>query len=487
MNIKIRYLLTVFIFHALITSPPAHASTEHDTIQYEELPDDVTVDISQPGGWSLYNCPQDVDPYITDRLYVHFVQHYEDADSIVRTAEYIPQEGLHEHRDIRVTIHDPSSDIDYYVLEIERNYNQYTDAGTYRYIEAFPPDVVEMNMPIDHIDLYRDGGVGYEPESWTADPEGFVPPFCTADSIYSDTGELQYAVIELLRGTFRSKPSSYLEAHVLSHQSICVFWNDTLTDNSSYKLDVDQWHDEGQEWIDEVTFTMPPDFAAYCVNDLQAESTYRLTLFPESSAECNDTTFCIAKTLANTDLLETDLLHQLPYAPITGFAQENNLLAYTLVYGWKNSETYFFYDHLLFKQPDGNFSIHELARTQDADAFNVMDLEAHNQSAYVAHSNQDIIKVTLNPDGSVSKKNLNLDLQGGYPKQIESAGDTLYCQQIQLDRPQWQPTRSRYPRFEYRNALLTHPPQSRLGCRSAYRRRKSGMVGGKRPFWIGDE
>jgi hypothetical protein len=426
MNTTLRYLLTVFALPLLITSPSARGHTGHDPIQYQELSDDVMVDISMPGGWSLYNCPQDVDPYITDRLNIHFVQHYETADSIVRTVEYIPQQGLHENRDIHVTINNPSSDIDYYVLEIERNYNQYTDAGTYRFIEAFPPDVVEMSMPTEYIDLYKDGGVGYEPERWTADPAGFIPPFCTADSIYSDTGEFQYAIISLLWGSFHPKPSSYLEAHVLSPQSICVFWNDTLTDNSSYKLEVEQWHDEGNEWVDEVTFTMPPDFAAYCVNDLQPESTYRLTLFPEASSECSDTTFCIAKTLANTDLLETDLLHQLPYAPITGFTQENNLLAYTLVYGWKKNETYYFYDHLLIKQPDGHFSIHELARAQDADAFHVMDLEAHNQSVYVAHSNQDIIKVTLNPDVSVSKENLNLDLQGGYPKQIEDAGDTLY-------------------------------------------------------------
>ncbi len=390
---------------------------------------DVTFDMSQPGGWSLYN----VDPseatstFYYDDITVYAIQSYEEADSIVQQVneEVMVPAGSHENRSLNFTINNHIDDIDYYVVEIER-YPTIQEAMPSRYIEAFTQDTSEFSMPTTHIDLVYDGFLGYDPEAWSADPEGEIPRFCKADSVFNDDGELQYVTIEYLFGNFRPKPGAYLEAHVLSPQSLCVLWNDTLTDNSAYKLDVDRWNDQTQDWSDEVMFTMPPDFAAYCVNELQAETIYRLSLFPQASSESSDTTFCIVKTLANRDLLDTDVLHQLPYAPLTGFAQEDNILAYTFMYGWKDDETYHFYDYLLIKKPDGGFSVHNLAKTQDSDAFNVMDVAIHQQSIYIAHSNEDIIKISLNGDGSISKQNLNLDFDGGYPKQIEVAGDSLY-------------------------------------------------------------
>jgi hypothetical protein len=377
----------------------------------------VTYQRSGNGGYDIN--PEDGYDQI-EYYTIYAVHEYPEADSIV--AQFDPlDEGAEEvgtilNQTLSFTVHDDWSFYDYFVLHIERHGLESTD----EFYRAFTPGDTILIQDSNTFDFYKDWG---EQSWWVGD----FGRYCTLYYEENYLGENQVIWVDLNWGTCDPEMDSgpLLDVHILSPESMCILWDDSSTTNESYKLDVIRWKESEGVWGDSIHYTLPGDYSGFCVNDLHPETFYSFQLYPiDENGQEGEIRQCIHKTIPVAEITDTDLFHYLPYAPVSGYASEGNLGAYAFVYGWDYGENgSAFYHHLLIKREDGSFSVYTIHKGNDG--FNVTDIEIVGNQIYVAHTHGDLWRVTLEHDATYLRE-MALDFEGGYPKQLEHSGDRLY-------------------------------------------------------------
>ncbi len=378
---------------------------------------DVTYQRSEGGGYDIN--PQE--GYDQNEIYhIYAIHEYPEADSIVasfqtQSPDFHGEEGTILNQTLSFTVHDNWSFYDYYVLYVERHGLESTN----HYYRTFAPGDTVLIQNTNTFDFYKDGNIA---NYWVGD----FGRYCTPDMDDWGDGPQAYGM-ELNWGTCDPELNAgpFLDVHLLGPESMCVLWDDSSATNESYKLEVIRWQESEDTWGDTTRYTLPGDYSGYCVNDLQAETYYSFQLYPvDAEGNKGETRQCIHHTVSQSELTDTDLFHYLPYAPVSGSSSEGNLAAYAFVYGWDYGDNgSSVYHYLLIKRDDGTFSVYTIHRGNDG--FNVSDIEIVDNAIYVAHTQGDLWRVSLESDGT-HLRSMGLDFQGGYPKQLEQSGDRLY-------------------------------------------------------------
>jgi hypothetical protein len=378
---------------------------------------DVTYQCSDGGGYDIN--PQEGYDQI-EFYHIYAIHEYPEADSIVaqfqtQSPDFFGEEGTIPNQTLSFTVHDHWSFYDYYVLYVERCGLESTN----HYYRTFAPGDTVLIQNSNTFDFYRDWGVA---NYWVGDFGRYCTPYM------EDWGDGPQAYgMDFNWGTCDPELNAgpFLDVHLLGPKSMCVLWDDSSATNESYKLEVIRWKENESVWGDTIRYTLPGDYSGYCVNDLQAETYYSFQLYPlDADGNKGETRQCIHRTVSQSDIADTDLFHYLPYAPVSGYSSEGNLGAYAFVYGWDyGDDGSSFYHYLLIKREDGTFSVYTIHRGNDG--FNVSDIEIVDNEIYVAHTQGDLWRVSLESDGT-RLRSMGLDFQGGYPKQLEQSGDRLY-------------------------------------------------------------